>query len=245
MKLLNLIKGLWLMFFSTKIFHPEDIFKGKRVAVIGPADSAYEKENGKYIDEFDYIIRINKAAQSWTEEKSKYIGVRTDILYHSFFENNESGGGKLDLNLFKNLGINYLINPRTNFHAYRRTYNFYRKYRKEFPVYHLPNSYYKKMTIPFGNLRPTVGFTALYSVLNSGCGTVFITGFTFFKTPYAKGYRDQLIDLEENKKHFKEQGIHDADLEFNLFKKLLENHNCSTIQLDNKLQSILNNYEKN
>ena len=227
------------MFFSTNVFHPEDVFKGKRVAVIGPADSAYEKENGKYIDEFDYIIRINKAAQSWTKEKSKYIGVRTDILYHSFFENNESGGGKLDLNLFKKLGINYVINPRTNFQAYRRTYNFYTKYRKEFPVYHLPNSYYKKMIIPFGNLRPTVGFTALYSVLNSGCDTVFITGFTFFKTPYADGYRDNLKGIEKNMEHIQEQGIHNIELEYDLFKEYVKATNCRHLILDEKLNNIL------
>ena len=227
------------MISSVKIFDPVQKFKNKRVAVIGPADSAYARENRQYIDEFDYVIRINKAAQTWTEEKSKYIGEKTDVLYHSFFENNKSGGGKLDLDLFKKLGINYLINPRTNFQAYRRTFNFYRKYQKEFPVYHLPNSYYNKMIIPFGNLRPTVGFTALYSVLNSGCNTVFITGFTFFKTPYADGYRDNLKEMEKNIEHIQEQGIHDIELEYDLFKENVKVTNCRHLILDEKLKEIL------
>ncbi len=104
MKLLNSIKGLWLMFIFTKKFHHEDVFKGKRVAVIGAADSAFEKENGEYIDQFDYVIRINKAPYSWLEKNEKYTGKKTDIWFHSFFENEESGGGPLSLKYLSNEG---------------------------------------------------------------------------------------------------------------------------------------------
>jgi len=93
------------------------------------------------------------------------------------------------------------------------------------------------------NLKPTVGFTALVSALESECEELFITGFTFFKTPYAKGYRDHLIDLGENKKHFKKQGIHDADLEYKLFKTYLKDSKCKLVTLDNKLTQILDNPE--
>lgn len=239
MKILNSIKGLLLIFSFTKIFNPEDIFKGKRVAVIGPADSAYDKKNGSYIDSFDYVIRINKAAQSQTDKKAVYIGNKTDILFHSFFENNTSGGGSLDLDLFNKLKIKYLVNPRTNFESYRRTFNFFKKYKQNYTVFHLPKSFYNKMILPFGDLRPTIGFTALYSALNSECETLFISGFTFFKTPYAGGYRDHLVDMNKNIDHIRMQGIHDIELEYRLFKENLNFKKCKHLLFDDKLNEIL------
>ncbi|MFD2518543.1 glycosyltransferase family 29 protein [Salinimicrobium flavum] len=241
-KLINFFKGIPFFFQGIKVFHPKISFSGKRVAIVGPADSAYEMENGSYIDGFDYVIRINKAISTWKHENEKYIGTRTDLWFHSFFENEKSGGGKLNPEIIIERGVNTLVNPRSTFQAYRRTFNFYRKYKHTIPVYHLSDNVYRALKKEFpDNLRPTVGFTALYAALISECNELFITGFTFFKTPYAQGYRDHLVDLEENKKHFKKQGIHDAGLEFILFKKFLKESRCETVKLDNKLDAILAN----
>lgn len=228
------------MLLSTKIFRPEDVLRGKRVAVIGAADSAFEKENGKYIDSFDIIIRVNKAPHSWTQEKSKFIGTKTDIWFHSFFENNVSGGGPLNVEVIKKNSIKYLINPRADFASFRRTFNFYRKHKQHQKVYHLTNNFYRNIEKEFPNkFKPTIGFTALYSALHSECKELFITGFTFFKTPYANGYRDQLLNLENNNKHIEEQGIHSPNLEYKLFKFYLERSKCSKINLDDTLGNIL------
>ncbi len=229
------------MFIFTKKFLHEDVFKGKRVAVIGAADSAFEKENGAYIDSFDIIVRVNKAPHIWNIDKARFIGNRTDIWLHNFFENTDTGGGgPLDIELIKNMNIKYLVNPLNYFEAYRRTFNFYRKYNHSFNVYHLPLNFSKKRDRKFGDkMKPTIGFTALYSALNSECRELYITGFTFWKTPYVKGYRDHVLDLEDNKKHFKAQGIHDAELEYSLFKKELKNTNCKKVILDEKLKEIL------
>ena len=239
-KLSNSLKGLRIMIPSLQTFDPQEVFLDKKVAIVGPADSALEIENGSYIDDFDYVVRINKAPSTWKFENEKYTGTKTDIWFHSFFENRESGGGSLDPNILKERRIKMLVNPRTSFSAYRRTFNFYRKYRDNIQVYHLSTGAYKKLLNEFPNpLRPTVGFTALYAALVSPCSTLFITGFTFFKTPYADGYRDHLKDLNENKKHFKNQGIHDANLEYELFKKFLKGSKCKRVKIDNKLKEIL------
>ena len=227
------------MLFFTRIFRPEKIFKGKRVAVIGPADSAFDKKNGNFIDGFDYVIRINKAAHSLTASKSEFIGSKTDILFHSFFENKISGGGPLDLYLFNKLNIKYLINPRSNFKSYRRTFNFFRKYKQNHKVFHLSKSLYKNMILPFGELRPTIGYTALYAALNSECEMLFISGFTFFKTPYSGGYRVQLADVNKSLNHLQKEGYHDVELEYSLFKENLKFKKCKTLLLDDKLNEIL------
>lgn len=239
-KLLDSLKGLKLFSKNIRTINPQDLLRNKRVAVVGPADSAYEKENADFINGFDYVIRINKALHSWNIEKAKYIGNKSNIWYHSFFENQESGGGALDVQLMRKMGVEFVVNPRTEFQAYRRTFNFFRKYKSNLPVYHLDRAFYAKVIKPFPKkLKPTIGYTALFSALNGECEELFITGFTFFKTPYAKGYRDHLLDPKENKKHFKTQGIHNADLEFELFQKELHSSNCQKIVLDEKLKAIL------
>jgi len=227
------------MLFSTKIFHPEDVFKGKRVAVIGAADSAFEKENGDYIDSFDVIVRVNKAPHSWSPEKAKFIGRRTDILFHSFYENSDSGGGPIDFELYEQQGIKYVVNPNHNIKGLGTHLNYYKRNLNNKITYLLPRRFYEKMTVDFGKIIPTVGYSALYTVLNSKCKEVFITGFTFFKTPYANDYRDHLKDMKANENHLRKQGIHDPDLEFELFKKELNKRESGHIHMDARLLGIL------
>ena len=160
------------MLFSTKIFHPEDVFKGKRVAVIGAADSAFEKENGDYIDSFDVIVRVNKAPHSWSPEKAKFIGRRTDILFHSFYENSDSGGGPIDFELYEQQGIKYVVNPNHNIKGLGTHLNYYKRNLNNKITYLLPRRFYEKMTVDFGKIIPTVGYSALYTVLNSKCKEV-------------------------------------------------------------------------
>jgi len=227
------------MLSSTKIFRPEDVFKGKRVAVIGAADSAFEKENGDYIDSFDVIVRVNKAPHSWSPEKAKFIGRRTDILFHSFYENSDSGGGPIDFELYEQQGIKYIINPNHNIKGLGTHLNYYKRNLNNKITYLLPRRFYEKMTVDFGKIIPTVGYSALYTVLNSKCKEVFITGFTFFKTPYANDYRDHLKDMKANENHLRKQGIHDPDLEFELFKKELNKRESGHINMDARLLGIL------
>ena len=95
------------------------------------------------------------------------------------------------------------------------------------------------MIKPFGKFQPTIGYAAIYSALNSECETLFITGFTFFQTPYSPGYRDHLIDMERNMKHIQQQGIHDIKLEFRLFRKNLETSPCKNIIIDPRLEELI------
>jgi len=227
------------MFFSTKIFRQEDVFKGKRVAVIGAADSAFEKENGDYIDSFDVIVRVNKAPHSWSPEKAKFIGSRTDVLFHSFYENTDSGGGPIDFQLYKQQGIQFIVNPNHNIKGLWTHFNYFKRNLNNKITYFLPRGFYDKMTVDFGKIIPTVGYSALYTVLNSKCKEVFITGFTFFKTPYANDYRDHLKDMKANENHLRKQGIHDPDLEFILFKKELNKRENGHINMDARLLGIL------
>ena len=239
-KYFKAIIGLLILLFNVRFFSCIKIFKGKRVVIVGPANSAFEFENGSYIDGFDYVIRINKALYTWNRENEKYIGTRTNILFHNFFENVDTGGGgPLDIDLFNKFGVKYLVQPRNDKEGWRVIFNFYKKYLKSQIVWVLQNDFYNQIQICFGKYKPTMGYCALQSVLASSSQEVFITGFTFFKTPYAVGYRDNLVDIKANEDHIKNQGMHSPDLEYNLFCKLLLESKVKKIYLDSTLFQIL------
>ena len=236
----NTLRGLALLGTSTKIFRPQNVFKNKRVAVIGAADSAFENEMGSYIDDFDLVVRVNKAPHSLSREKFKFLGSRTDVLFHSFYENKESGGGPIDFELYEKQGIKFIVNPNFNKKGLITHLNYYKRNLNNKTTYFLSRAFYDQITANFGKVIPTVGYYALITLLKSECKEIYISGFTFFKTPYANDYRDHLLDMKENQKHIKKQGIHDPDLEFSLFKKELEKTNCSKVLMDRTLTAILN-----
>ena len=243
-KVLKAIAGLVIMPFCIRVFRPEKVFRDKRVAVVGAASSILSSPNGEYIDTFDIVIRINKALITWNNNTDQYTGRKVDMLFHSFYENEERGGaGKLDLQLFTKRNAQFLVQPRNNTEGLRIIYNFFKKYRKFHKVYILPRVFYKFLNSKFSGLKPTIGYCALHTALMSRCNEVFITGFTFFKTPYAKGYRDNLISLEENARHIKKQGQHSPEVEFKNFQDLLKLRKSKKIIVDTDLEKILSSCE--
>ncbi|NJW53422.1 glycosyltransferase family 29 protein [Salinimicrobium oceani] len=241
MKLIRNIYAGTLMLSSVKIFDPQKDYRNKRVAIIGAADSAFDEKNGKYIDEHDVVVRINKAPHVWTPEKAEYIGSKFTYLYHSFYENDYSGGGPIDWGYYDKLGIEKIINPVFSSKGLRTHFSYYKRHRSSRSTYILSRADYICISKSLGSSIPTVGFSALMSVLQADFKEVYITGFTFFQTPYATGYRDHLLDKEKNKAHIKEQGLHDPDLEFKLFKQKLQQISFKKVIFDKQLQFLLQN----
>ncbi|WNB16862.1 glycosyltransferase family 29 protein [Marivirga arenosa] len=242
-KILKAVIGLIIMPFRIRIFRPDKIFYNKKIAVVGPADSAFDHQNGNLIDTYDFVIRLNKALVAWNPDNKKYLGTKTDILFHNFYENMDSGGGgPLDWNLFKKFGVQFLIQPRYDKKGFQLMFNYFKKYvnTKEI-IYVFPKSFYNEVIDKFQNYHPTRGFYALNSVLKADCSEILITGFTFFKTPYAKGYRDNIRDMEANKKHIKNQGLHNVEMEYYNFLQLLEKTSIDKILVDQKLYAIIEN----
>ena len=239
MKLIKGIYAIFLIIFSLKIFDPKKEFKNKRIAIIGAADSAFVEKNGTFIDGFDIVIRINKAPQSLDPEKADYIGSKITYLFHSFYENNFSGGGPIDWAYFDALGIEKVINPNHTRNGLYTHLNYFKRHLKLRKTYLLSKHNYKILSKELEGFIPTVGYSALAAVLQSDCKEIFITGFTFFKTPYAKGYRKDLEDPEANRKHIQIQGLHNPGLEFEAFKKALQLSPCANIHFDKELQRLL------
>ncbi len=218
----------------------EKLLAGKRIAIVGAADSAFNTGKGSYIDEFDIVIRINKAplllkGGTWKKD----IGSKTDILFHSFFENEKSGGGRLDLTLYGELNIRYIVNPISEYKGYRVIYNFYKKYLAHTPVYSLPRKMYLRIITGLGNYTPTIGFCALHAVLQTNFAELYICGFTFFRTPFGEGYRNEMKAPDQVRQFIKSQGLHHPDLEYSVFKELLHQNSNKRILVDDVLAGIL------
>jgi len=241
MKIFQNLFAIFRMLTTIKKFNPEKEFYKQRVAIIGAADSILDNKNGKLIDEYDIVIRINKAPHNWSIDKSDYLGTKFTFLYHSFFENDFSGGGTIDWDLYEKLGIKKVINPNNSKIGLRSHLNYFKRNLNFNRTYILSKKSSKNIQNNFDDLIPTVGCSALLSVLQSECKEVFITGFTFFKTPYLDGYREDLQSLKVNNDHIAKQGLHDPDMEFTVFKKALSHSSCDIIKLDSKLQQILQN----
>ncbi len=239
MKLMKGVYAIFLMIFSLKIFDPKKEFKNKRIAIIGAADSAFAESNGVLINSYDIVIRINKAPNSWDSEKADYIGSKFTYLFHSFYENNFSGGGPIDWEYFDTLGIEKVINPNCTKKGLYTHLSYYKRHLLFRKTYLLSKENYRVLSNELEGFIPTVGYSALAVVLQSECKEIFITGFTFFKTPYAKGYRKDLEDPETNQKHIENQGLHNPDLEFEAFKKALKLSPCGNIHFDKELQRLL------
>ncbi|UII23876.1 glycosyltransferase family 29 protein [Fulvivirga ligni] len=246
MRYLKALFGLWIMPFRIRFFNPKKIFLNKRVAVVGPADSTHDDENGDIIDSYDVVIRMNKALVTWNPKNQKYLGTRTDVLFHNFYENmNSGGGGPLDWEIFKGHGVKYLIQPRFDKEGWRLMFNYFKKYlNTKNSIYLFSHKNYSNIVGQFDKYHPTRGFYALSAALESNCKEVFITGFTFFKTPYAEGYRDNIRDMKENEKHIQNQGLHNVDLEYNNFLKLLQNTPIKNVKVDKKLYAIIKSDSK-
>ena len=242
-KTFRFIYGFFLFIGCTRTLYANRLLKGKRVAIVGAANSAYQTGKGAYIDGFDLVIRVNKAPHLLKDDRWKAdIGSRANILFHSFFENEVSGGGALDLRLYDRLGIQFIINPIPTYSGFRVTFNFYKKYLVRRIIYTLPRKEYNKMQEQLGQFRPTIGFCALRAALECDFSELYITGFTFFKTPFGAGYRDDMRDVHQVQQYIKDAGLHNPDLEFKQFLKLLQQNRHKNILLDSTLQSIVGEY---
>jgi hypothetical protein len=241
----HFIYGFFLFIWFSRKLDLNRIFKDKRIAIVGAASSASGTGKGAYIDGFDLVIRINKAPQLLKNNKGTVdIGSKADILFHSFFENEQSGGGVLDVKMFDSLGIRFIVNPIAAYSGYRVIFNFYKKYLLHRITYRTDKRTYQQLVLDLKGFQPTIGFCALKACLESEFSELFITGFTFFKTAFADGYRDDIKESKDVRNFIKKAGLHNPDLEFEFFLKLLQENAQKNIVMDDTLTSIVNSYTK-
>ena len=233
--------GLVLTVFCTRRF-PLKILSGKRVVLVGPASSSLNTCQGAFIDSFDLVVRLNKAPLQLRDGRfAEDIGTRTDILFHSFFENEFSGGGQLDFDLYTRLGIAYVIQPVSTLQGWRVIFNFYKKYLKAKRVFTLPSRPFEELESSMAPFKSTTGLCAMKCLMESELSELHIIGFTFFRTAYGEGYRDEMKSADQAREYISKMKIHDPDREFREFNKMLKAVRNKKVVMDKALQNIVDN----
>lgn len=211
-------------------------FKNKRVAIIGGADSAYQDRLGEFIDSFDVVVRINKGVEV-VDANSKFIGSKTDVLFHCFFEDIKLSGSPITPELWIKKGVSKIVKA-SYYKPNVKSMNLLYQYFKNKAIYtELDKKNLDGAKEAINGYLPTTGFLALFGILNASPKELYITGITFLKTPHSKVYRD--ISLESAKKMITDHNTHNTDLEFEWFKNNFNDFECKVI-LDKTLKELIN-----
>lgn len=234
----NFSLGIKVFFLGAKYsFFDGSDYENKRIIILGPADTSLGYLSGAEIDSFDCIIRLNKSPLN-LKGKEAMLGSRTDILYHCFNEDPISGGGIINFEILKEQENKYVIYPYFEAGLERYFYNVLLKY-KEFFFYRLPSKFYNKLNRLYSAKIPTTGLQALNHVMSSEFKELHITGFTFFQTGYASGYRAGFEAADSGKELAKSAGNHCPDDEVRLFKVIFNQNKHKNIYLDDFLEKIV------
>lgn len=243
-RLIEQIKECYFIFKARKYIDDDinRIFDGKTVAIVGPASSSMTNKNGEFIDKFDIIIRINKGYQLLDiDDNQEYIGSRTDVLFSRLDDRECLDPQNFDKQIFEDQGLKYLIGfMRTpTLGHYHRTISFIEKYGKLFnqELKVLSIKKYAKVFASLCNAKPSVGYIALNSVVESKATLIYITGITFYLTGYQKGYRDYISKKEMLQKFKRRSDGHDPNTELLKFKEVYQSDKKRFI-----LDQFLNNY---
>lgn len=219
------------------------IFAGKRIALIGPADSSMSEKNGSEIDQYDLIVRLNKGYQLIENEKTReFIGSRTDVLFSRLDERDCLDPDTFDREILQKQGLEHLFGfMRTpGLGYYYRTVSFIEKFGNAFAkqLKILSVEKYRMIFNSLSGSKPSVGYIALYTLMESKATEIYVTGITFYLSGYQKGYRDQTsIDEQLNKFKRREDG-HDPGKELVVFKEMVKK-NRDRIKLDTFLKNHL------
>ncbi|MFZ4863878.1 glycosyltransferase family 29 protein [Sphingobacterium sp. Mn56C] len=224
---------------KAKIAFNEDWFKGKRVAIIGGADSAYKEHLGEFIESYDIVVRLNNGVRLIDKYK-ECIGTRTDFLFHSFYVENDSGKSPIETELWRKHNVGHLIFPHNmESEGYGRRYGnkFLESTKGNYPFSDCPEDICKMMRDVFFPISPTTGAKAIFAIMDCAPKELYITGITFFKTAHNQDYRSGSLDYWKDQFH-QTNSFHNPEKEYSCFKELYLKHK-SVFKLDSTLQAII------
>lgn len=149
-----------------------ELLKGKRIAFVGPAAYLQGKQQGKHIDSFDIIIRVNDPTII-PEAEYADLGSRTDILYHNLHTEIFTAVKLKDL---LNSQLQHIVGlPITSRYA-----NFKEVCGDKVTISHIDEGTYEHTKQSIG-VDPLTGMAAVADLLSSDLTSLYITGFDFYE----------------------------------------------------------------
>jgi hypothetical protein len=210
---------------------------GKRIAIVGPSQSAFLDKNGEYINNFDVVVRVNRGIEL-INDNEMFIGDKTDVLYNSLDFNIVSGGHLSGIDdKLKFICCPYSIEEGTYNHA--NVFPIFDKYNIRF----INSSIYNQIKSK-SRSRINTGFGAIIDLLQHDFEQLFITGLDFYRSLYHESYNPEksmktVKDIEDDLEIFTYDDTehHNPDRQYLCFKKMIEND--SRIVLDSFMSEII------
>ncbi|MCT1526946.1 glycosyltransferase family 29 protein [Sphingobacterium hotanense] len=213
-----------------------DQYEGKSIAIVGGADSAFYEENGEYIDSFDVVIRVNRGIDNLNGNE-RYLGTKTTLLFHGLHEDPINGCGPVRPMLWHKMGVEHVVFPLIGQSEHTELLKtFVSRSKGSLSIMQISEPDYFVLKNELEGFRTTTGFAAIYLASKIRYSKMFVTGFTFFRTPHQSGYIDS-VRIEEIRSNIKERNFHNPDVEFELFKKLYSSR--TNIEIDKPMKDLM------
>jgi len=153
------------------------LLRGKRVALVGPSRSVVGSRQGRRLEDFDLITRINF---QWPvpPELVVDVGARLDILYHCC-------NGDVPIDRLFQPGFELTRFVRWQFGIDSQKLQ---DYCATVAVPELEVSSVFEQLLARMNAFPTTGTAAVSDLLSHDVECLYVTGMTFFREPHYDGY---------------------------------------------------------
>ncbi|WP_386176734.1 hypothetical protein [Sulfitobacter sp. R86518] len=218
-----------------------EAFRGRRIILIGPADTVLEDLADTNVDDYDYVIRFNNGIEL-SKRHPEIMGCRTDILFHNLRETGERSAGAIPGSYLNENGVKLVVYPhwRTS-----RLRNLYLKKRAVLareggpPIKLLPPLEMRQLRADLGDRAPTIGTCASLFFLASPAAEVALHGFTFFETAYVLGYNGAVKNAADARAWVDQGGAHEPLSEKTLLRHRLKESDVAKVVLGTNVRRYL------
>jgi len=213
-------------------------FGGRRVIVVGPAETVFEDLEGTSVDDYDVVVRLNNG-MSLAEGRPDVLGHRTDILVHNLREVGPRNAGAIPAPDLKAKGVKTVICPNWGSSDLRRRYRAKRAALAAIDgpsLQVLPPDFMMRLRSDLKGRAPTVGISIASFFLDCAVAELAIHGFTFFETRYAESYNDAVRTALDARNWVDAAGAHEPKSEKALLRRRLEQPDCPPVTLGAKVR---------
>ena len=201
------------------------------VVIVGPSSTIKNSKQGKFIDDHDIVIRLNRAIPIMDKLKVD-IGSKTTIIY-SNLEYNSDSKRHLNFKKFKKNKIKFLCSPYPPIEPFKKDIDRYLNEKYQLPFHHLPMEDYFKTKSVLG-CRPYTGMSAIIDIIRYNIKSLYVTGIDFYANDYYNEYRNKNT---YNLGYIRNNKIHNSRAHLNFIKYLSLTN--PKVKIDKPLENIV------
>ena len=220
--------------------------KGKRVVVVGPSRSIKGSGQGKKIDSYDVVVRINLGLDI-QENLKKDVGSRIDILYSAmsryYWETNVFSPKNLS-KIEKKYDIKWIVNTGIRRATVLRMAEDKAKSKVKIGLKLVSKKNIKYLKNKLKG-KPTAGIISIYDLLQYEISELYITGLTFYNIMSPKSQRKDYYYEDYSPRYKETVGNvykHDLKGEARLLYKIKRKD--ERIKVDEVLSNIIEKFNK-